>query len=29
VTEAEQQQILATAQAPRLQSGEKIRVTLL
>ena len=27
VTEAEQQQILATAQAPRLQSGEKIRVT--
>ena len=28
VTEAEQQQILATAQAPRLQSGEKIRVTV-
>ena len=28
VTEAEQQQIQATAQAPRLQSGEKIRVTV-
>ena len=28
VTEAEQQQIIATAQAPKLQSGEKIRITI-
>ena len=28
VTDAEQQQIIATAQAPKLQAGEKIRVTV-
>jgi protein involved in polysaccharide export with SLBB domain len=28
VTDAEQQQIIATAQAPKLQAGEKIRITV-